>query len=107
MATLTVRNLDEDLVRSLRIRAAHHGRSAEAEHRDILRQVLTANPERSARRIVAKHLEEFRRKTADRGLGSVEFLTESRNERVKNLAGDAYASVANPTPATSRYPSLR
>ena len=40
MATLTVRNLDDDLVRALRIRAAEHGRSAEAEHREILRQSL-------------------------------------------------------------------
>ena len=40
MATLTVRNLDDDVVRALRIRAAEHGRSAEAEHRDILRMVL-------------------------------------------------------------------
>jgi plasmid stability protein len=107
VATLTVRNLDDGLVQLLHVRAAQHGRSVEAEHRDILRQVLTSNSERSARRVVAKHLEEFRRKTADRGLGSVEFLTESRNERPKNPAGDAYASVANSTPATSRYPSLR
>jgi plasmid stability protein len=40
MAQLIVRNLDEDLVRRLKIRAAQHGRSAEAEHREILRQVL-------------------------------------------------------------------
>ena len=41
MATLTVRNLDEDVVRRLRIRAAEHGRSAEAEHREILREALS------------------------------------------------------------------
>jgi plasmid stability protein len=40
MATLTVRNLDDDVVRRLRVRAAGHGRSAEAEHREILRLVL-------------------------------------------------------------------
>ena len=44
MATLTVRGLDEYLVRKLRIRAAEHGRSAEAEHREILRQVLEGGP---------------------------------------------------------------
>ena len=38
MATSTVRNLADDVVRQLRIRAAEHGRSAEAEHREILRQ---------------------------------------------------------------------
>ena len=40
MAQLIVRNLDEDLVRSLKVRAAQHSRSAEAEHREILRQAL-------------------------------------------------------------------
>lgn len=40
MAQLIVRNLVEELVRRLRIRAAQHGRSAEAEHREILRQAL-------------------------------------------------------------------
>lgn len=34
--TLTVRNLTEDVHRSLRLRAAAHGRSVEAEVRDIL-----------------------------------------------------------------------
>ena len=37
---LIVRNLDEELVRRLKLRAARHGRSAEAEHRAILEQVL-------------------------------------------------------------------
>jgi len=40
MAQLTVRNLDAEIVRRLRIRAAEHGRSAEAEHRAILEQSL-------------------------------------------------------------------
>ena len=40
MAQLIVRNLDEELVRQLKLRAAEHGRSAEAEHREILRQAL-------------------------------------------------------------------
>lgn len=37
---LIVRNLEEAVVRELRLRAARHGRSAEAEHREILREVL-------------------------------------------------------------------
>lgn len=37
---LLVRNLDEELVERLRRRAAAHGRSAEAEHREILRAAL-------------------------------------------------------------------
>ena len=39
-AQLIVRNIDENLVRQLRIRAAEHGRSAEAEHREILKRAL-------------------------------------------------------------------
>jgi plasmid stability protein len=37
---LIVRHLEEEVVVELRIRAARHGRSAEAEHREILRQAL-------------------------------------------------------------------
>ena len=40
MAQLIVRNLEEELVRELRVRAARRGRSAEAEHREILREAL-------------------------------------------------------------------
>jgi plasmid stability protein len=40
MAQLIVRNLEEDLVRELKLRAARHGRPAEAEHREILRMAL-------------------------------------------------------------------
>jgi plasmid stability protein len=36
MAVLTVRNLPDDVHRALRVRAAQHGRSTEAEVRDIL-----------------------------------------------------------------------
>ena len=40
MANLIVRDIDESLVRALKQRAAGHGRSAEAEHREILASVL-------------------------------------------------------------------
>lgn len=40
MTQLIVRNLEEEVVRELRLRAARHGRSAEAEHREILREAL-------------------------------------------------------------------
>jgi plasmid stability protein len=36
MAMLTVRNLPDDVHRALRVRAAQHGRSTEAEVREIL-----------------------------------------------------------------------
>ena len=40
MAQLIVRNLDEDIVKRLRRRAAESGRSVESEHREILREAL-------------------------------------------------------------------
>lgn len=40
MGQLTVRKLDDEIIRRLKIRAALHGRSAEAEHREILKQAL-------------------------------------------------------------------
>ena len=89
VATLTVRNLDEDLVRRLRMRAAEHGRSAEAEHREILRLALVGNPDlQTERQRIADRLAEFRRRTARRESPSAaELLEESRAERVKALTG--------------------
>ncbi len=40
MRQLIVRGVDERVVKELRARAARHGRSAEAEHRLILREAL-------------------------------------------------------------------
>lgn len=44
MAQLIVRNIDKAIVDSLRARAAKHGRSSEAEHREILREALLERP---------------------------------------------------------------
>ncbi len=38
MAVVTVRNLPDEIHRALKVRAAAHGRSTEAEIRDILEQ---------------------------------------------------------------------
>ena len=40
MATMTIRNLDDDVKARLRVRAAQHGRSMEEEARSILRSAL-------------------------------------------------------------------
>lgn len=45
MAVVTVRNLPDEVHRALRVRAAHHGRSTEAEIRDIL-EAVARPPER-------------------------------------------------------------
>jgi len=48
MATnLVVRNVDEDISLALKQRAAAHGRSAEAEHREILKAALQKPARRS------------------------------------------------------------
>ncbi len=40
MASVTIRNLDDDLKARLRVRAAQHGHSMEEEAREILRTAL-------------------------------------------------------------------
>ena len=40
MANLVVRNLDQRIVDALKQRAVRHGRSAEAEHRALLEEML-------------------------------------------------------------------
>ena len=47
MAQLIVRELEESIVRALKVRAAKKGVSAEAEHRAILREVLLRRSSRS------------------------------------------------------------
>lgn len=44
MAQLIVRNLEDEVVRRLKLRAAEHSRSAESEHREILRAALMTAP---------------------------------------------------------------
>lgn len=44
MATMTIRNLDDDLKARLRVRAAQHGHSMEEEARTLLRDALSAMP---------------------------------------------------------------
>lgn len=47
MASITIRNLDDEIKNRLRIRAAERGRSMEEEARDILRRAMAeASPPR-------------------------------------------------------------
>ena len=48
MSQLVVRNVEEEVVRALKLRAAQRGVSAEAEHRAILREALLGK-DRAAR----------------------------------------------------------
>lgn len=54
MATnLVVRNVDEDVALALKQRAAARGRSAEAEHREILKDALRRPQRRSFSEVLA------------------------------------------------------
>jgi plasmid stability protein len=76
--SLSVRNLDDDLIVRLKRRAARHGRSAEAEHREILRQALAGEMEPSFDDLAA----EFRAMVAGRKHTPAEtLLRQGRDER--------------------------
>jgi plasmid stability protein len=75
---LHVRNLDNDLIARLKRRAARHGRSTEAEHREILRQALVGDVEPSFDALAAdlRKLTRRRKQTPSEVL-----LREGREER--------------------------
>lgn len=88
MATLTVRNLDEAVARRLRVQAAEHGRSAEAEHREILRAALAGGEQESTRAQAAERLAAFRRRTQrSDGPSASDLLAQSRADRLETLTG--------------------
>lgn len=75
---LHVRNLEDDLISRLKRRAARHGRSTEAEHREILRQALAVEGEPSFDTLAA----ELRKLTKNRKqTPSERLLREGREER--------------------------
>ncbi|MBX6420060.1 MAG: hypothetical protein QJR02_02260 [Sinobacteraceae bacterium] len=54
MATnLVVRNVEKEVAAALKRRAAKHGRSAEAEHRELLRSALLHPKRRSVAEVLA------------------------------------------------------
>ena len=75
---LHVRNLETELIAKLKRRAARHGRSTEAEHREILRQALSADVEPCFEQLAAelRKLTKGRRQTLSEIL-----LRESRELR--------------------------
>ena len=76
--SLQVRNLDDETIHRLKARAARHGRSAEAEHREILRHALSAEVDPSFADLAAR----LREMTAGRHQTPSEDLQrEGRGER--------------------------
>jgi plasmid stability protein len=53
VANLIVRNVDERIVRALKSRAGKHGRSAEAEHRELLAEALLKSRTKSFAEVLA------------------------------------------------------
>lgn len=75
---LHVRNLAPELIARLKKRAARHGRSVEAEHREILRQALAGEGELAFDELAAQ----LRQMTAIRHqTPSEELLRQGRDER--------------------------
>jgi plasmid stability protein len=75
---LHVRNLEDEIIVRLKRRAARHGRSAEAEHREILRQALAGETEVSFEKLA----EEIRKLTRGKRQTPAEILQrEGRAER--------------------------
>ena len=71
MATVNVRNLDAEVNELLRVRAAEHGRSLEAEIRAILTEAVQGSEHHLGRAVVA----------AFDGVGGVEFELPARTEQ--------------------------
>lgn len=77
-ANLHVRNVEDEIIARLKRRAARHGCSAEAEHREILRQTLSCEVEPVFEGIAAR----LRKMTGDREHTPAEdLLREGRSER--------------------------
>lgn len=53
MANLIVRNVDEKIIKALKMRAGRRGVSAEAEHREILTRALLKSRKRSFAEVIA------------------------------------------------------
>ena len=78
MARLTVRQVDDEIVRELKLRAAANGRSAEAEHREILRRALLGGSEDFAARAA---------KLRERFVSTVDSTDVIRADRARDFGG--------------------
>jgi antitoxin FitA len=77
MPQLLVRDVPQDVVEALKRRAVEHGRSAEAEHRAILEEILRAGRAGFWERAAA-----LREETRDRIFtNSTELIRQDRDER--------------------------
>jgi antitoxin FitA len=77
VGNLHVRNLDDELIARLKRRAARHGRSTEAEHREILHHAHAAEDEPAFEKLAA----ELRKLTKRRKQTPSEILLREGRER--------------------------
>lgn len=85
-STLTIRNLDEGVKQKLRLRAASHQRSMEAEARDILAKSLAEEQPRAEQQ---SEIDERRRRLkAVVGIWEDRYQGKSTNEIMKELRAD-------------------
>ena len=75
MPAVTIRNLSDETHRALRVRAAHHGRSTEAEIRDIIEAAV-----RPTERIKLGSLLADIGRDAELSSGDVEVLLKNRDK---------------------------
>ena len=85
--TLTIRNLDKEVKRKLRLRAASHQTSMEAEARAILAASLSSDPEIASSREAA-HSVRRQRIEACLGVWKDEMNGRSTDEIMQELRGD-------------------
>jgi antitoxin FitA len=77
---LTVREIDDEIIRRLKIRAAERGRSAEAEHREILKQALLPEKKRNVDEWL-RRARELRERIGPITTDSTEIIRKMRNNR--------------------------
>ena len=101
MASITIRNLEDDLKRRLRIRAAEHGRSMEEEAREILRHGVTepATPRNLAAAIRAR--------MAPLGGMELELPTREAMREPPPFNGERPRSSSTPTCSPKRLRGVR
>ena len=80
MGVLTVRKVDDALIRELKLRAARNGRSAEAEHREILKRALLVEGKVDVDEWL-RRAKELRERIGPVATDSTEIIRKMRDER--------------------------
>jgi len=86
MGTITIRNLDDNLVSTIKRRAAEHGVSMEEEVRSLLALTYSEDRQRRQREWAERQLERLHRgELPDAKTDSVELIRSMREERDQQL----------------------